>query len=168
MRPTRLLLLTAAALSAVELIRHWAQTPELMASHFGASGRPDAYLPRSGFFSVQAAATVLVCVLGGGIGSLVARVPTRYVNLPHKALWLAPERRVHTLARLSAFFETFGTATLLLVLLAFELALAANRRPDRQFDVATFWPALLIYLGFVMGWVGSLLRAFSRPPGQDG
>jgi uncharacterized membrane protein len=165
MRSSRTVLFVAAA-SLFEAARHWVAAPEVVASHFGATGAPDAYAPRTVFFTLQVMVTLLILGLTVGLPASLARVPTPFINLPHRAYWLDPSRREATLHTIATFFASFGTGTLLLILVAFELAVAANSRPDHRFDTGLFWPVLGIYVILVAYWTVRFYRRFAwLPPG---
>jgi hypothetical protein len=159
-------LFATATLSVEEALRHWARSPAVMASHFDVAGRPNGYLDRDAFFAIQLITTGLVALVCGAGGPLADRLPISVINLPHKDFWLAPLRRAATLERLGSALEVQGGATLLLLTLVFDLATAANFRPDRRFAAGLFWPALLLYGVFLLAWSGLMLKTFARPPGE--
>jgi len=104
--------------------------PERMASHFGASGMPNAFMSREQFFSFFAAiggGTVLVFLL---IPGLVRRVPASMVNIPNRDYWLVPERLPAVHAKLRNWGEWFAAALTAFLVAVLELVLRANL--DRQ------------------------------------
>src|SRR5262245_12841102 len=75
-----------------------ASLPAVVASHFGASGLANGYMPRGTYLTV-----LLLVVIGGPL--LLAYLPysisrkrvTR-LNVPHRSYWLAPQRVAGTQA----------------------------------------------------------------------
>jgi uncharacterized membrane protein len=164
MRRTRLLLLGLVLVSLVEAVRQWYSAPGLVPSHFDAAGRPNAWSSRDEFFTLQVAVTLGVAALFIGIAWLLKSTPARLINLPNKSYWLAPERREETMDRLASSFEVFACATVLLLLVIFEL----TSRASRGGTLATkyFLPVLVSYLVFSAGWTVVLIRTFANVPNE--
>lgn len=162
------LALLALTLAGVAQAAYWnARLPVRVASHFGLSGRAD------GFMSREASLLLGVAVIGG-TGLLFAALPPylrrtsgRTMNLPHKAYWLAPERRESTLDALARWMAWFGVGTQLLVLAAFELSYRANvaaLAPETaRLQGSLFWTLLALYTIGTLVWIIALLRRFSLP-----
>ncbi len=138
--------------------------PERIASHFGASGLPDAWSDKKSFFDTYFIVLAVITVLFPGIGFLLRRTPVSFINLPNKAYWLAPERKEETIAVLSRRFLWFGSATLLLLLDLFHQSFRVQlgRARGLEHPVA----GLVAYLGFAVIWSIALIVRFSRKP-QD-
>lgn len=164
MRRTRLVLLGLVLVSLVEAARQWNSAPGLVPSHFDAAGSPNAWSSRDEFFTFQVAVTLGVAALFIGIAWLLKSTPARLINLPNKSYWLAPERREETMDRLASSFEVFACATVLLLLVVFEL----TSRASRGGTLATnhFLPVLVAYLVFSAGWTVALIRTFANVPNE--
>jgi uncharacterized membrane protein len=162
MRVTRVLLLGLVVVSLFEAARQWNSAPSVVASHFDAAGRPNAWSSRDAFFGLQVAVTLGVAALFIGIPRLVRSTPARLINLPNKSFWLAPERREETMDRLASFFDAFASATVLLLLAVFELASRASR--GGNLSSSYFLPVLASYLVFSAVWTVALIRAFASVP----
>src|SRR5690349_13033715 len=74
--------------------------PERVASHFNLGGLPDGYQSKHVFVWTSVLLELVLLTLLLLLPALIARVPVRSVNLPHKEYWFAPERRAETEARL--------------------------------------------------------------------
>ena len=142
----------------------WGELPETMASHFGFSGEPDAWMSKQGFFFFMA-------LIGGGTVALLfamrrflLRLPAHWINLPNREYWLAnDERRVEGLSRLSWFLEWMGMATAALLAVATEFAIRANLRQS-AFENGPFLVFLLLYFAFVIAALAFKFRALAVPP----
>jgi hypothetical protein len=82
--------------------------PNLVASHFGAEGAANGFMPRSFYIGFMLVVIIglpalLVVVTWFALGSSSARI-----NLPNRDYWLAPERRTETLATLIWLKVLFG------------------------------------------------------------
>jgi uncharacterized membrane protein len=104
----------------------WERLPPLMASHFGTSGLPNGWMSRGQFLGFLAA-------VGGGMTLLFVtsrfwlRIsPARYVNMPNRDYWLAPDRRAATVNRMSTWMAWFGVATSAFMAFVTELTVRAN------------------------------------------
>lgn len=162
MRRSRFFLLGFVLLSLVEAARQWNSAPGRVPSHFDAAGRPNAWLSRDDFFILQIGVTLLVAALFIGMPRLLRSTPARLINLPNKSYWLAPERREETMDRLASSFDVFACATVLLLLVVFELTSLASR--GGGLATSYFLPALVAYLVFSVGWTVALIRSFASVP----
>ena len=162
MRRTRFFLLGLVLVSLVEAARQWNSAPARVPSHFDFAGHANAWASRDEFFMLQIGVTVLIAALFVGIPRLLKATPTSLINLPNKRYWLAPERREETMERLASSFDVFASATVLLLLVVFELTSLASR--GRNLATKYFLPALVAYLVFTAGWTVALIRTFARVP----
>jgi hypothetical protein len=108
--------------------------------------------------------TLLIAALFIGIPRLLRSVPTGLINLPNKDYWLAPERREETMDRLASYFDVFACATVVLLLVVFELTSLASHGGGLSENY--FLPALVAYVVFTAGWTVALIRAFASVPNE--
>jgi len=164
MRRTRLFLLGLVLVSLVEAARQWNSAPGRVPSHFDAAGRPNAWSSRDEFFFLQAGVTLGIAALFIGIPRLLKSTPASLINLPNKSYWLAPERREKTMERLASSFDVFACATVLLLIVVFELTSLVSR--GGNLSTNTLLPVLVSYLVFSAGWTVALIRTFANVPGE--
>jgi uncharacterized membrane protein len=164
MRRARVLLLGLVVVALFEVARQWNLAPGVVPSHFDAAGRPNAWSSRNEFFALQFAVTLGIAALFIGIPWLLKFTPASLINLPNKSYWLAPGRREETMDRLASYFDVFASATVLLLMVVFELASQASRggAPTMNF----FLPALVSYLVFSVVWTVALIRIFANVPDE--
>jgi len=154
-------------LAAVGLIYFsflYPQLPDLMASHFNASGAATAWMPKSGFFALLTIVTLAAGVPVFLVPLQMAKLPNDKINLANKEYWLAPERRAETVQYLGIQMGWFGCALLLLLLCGLYEAVAANLKPDHTFDSTSFYIALGAFFAFIIVFLVRLLSHFSRVP----
>jgi uncharacterized membrane protein len=162
MRRSRLFLLGLVLVSLVEAARQWNSAPGRVPSHFDAAGRPNAWSSRDEFFFLQVGVTLGIAALFIGLPWLLRSTPASLINLPNKSYWLAPERREETMDRLVSYFDVFASATVLLLLVVFELTSLASRGGGLSTNY--FLPVLVSYLVFSAGWTVALIRTFAHVP----
>ena len=157
-----LLLLGAAGI--VQLVHYYPILPETMASHFDGSGRPDGFESRNGFVVFCASMLVMTLVLFGGMGALFRRIPTKWMNLPNRDYWLAPERREETIEAFAGQMEWFGAASLALYLFVIQMVVETNRTSEPRLDSRSMFLVLGIYLLFTGVWLVRFILRFRKPP----
>jgi len=90
--------------------------PGRIPTHFGASGRVDGWMSPQAFVLFNGIVPALMLVVLLGCELLVGRLPARWINVPHRDYWLAPERIEETRRKILA--NLAGVATLTLGLFA--------------------------------------------------
>jgi uncharacterized membrane protein len=163
-RRTRFFLLGLVLVSLVEAARQWNSAPARVPSHFDAAGLPNAWSSRDEFFLIQVGVTLLVAALFIGMPAILKSTPASLINLPNKSYWLAPARREETMDRLASSFEVFACATMLFLILVFELTSLASRGGNLATNY--FLPVLVVYLVFSAGWTIALIRTFAIVPDE--
>src|SRR5262245_61072127 len=158
----RLVFVLLLAGVVLQIASYYPRVPEVMASHFGADGRPNGWSTRTTFFGLYAGGAAIAALISLGAPWLL-RVAPRWVNLPHKSYWLAPERRSRTESFFAAGFAWFGCAMLALLLAVMELALRANLGASRRLDPAMVWLVLAGFALFLAVWLTVFLSRFYRP-----
>lgn len=138
--------------------------PAVVASHFGSSGRADAFMPREGYVRFMTALVLLLPALVVYLPNwLLARIGFA-VNLPNKQYWMAPERREETLAYLRD--NTFRLGYLLVGLLVYVhwLVVRANASVPPELDSAWLVGGLMAFVVGAAACVVALVRRFMRVP----
>lgn len=140
--------------------------PERVAVHFGADGVPDDWgSNRTTGLLMIALYSVLFAMLYL-TPWLVARLPPRWVNLPHRDYWLRPEHRAAAVERLVPLLDRFGAALFGFLFYVGVLTLRANLAQPVRLDERAFLFGLAAFLGYTLYWIFALVRAF-RLPGPD-
>ena len=164
-RSSSLLALIALLLAAaVFVLLSGSALPPVVASHFAASGDANGCMPRRLYLGFMLALTVglpllLVCAHGA-----VRFLPPRFINLPHREYWLAPERRAATFAFLQA--QSTYLAALLAVFLCFVhwLVVRANAVQPPRLSGPLFVAGLILFLLALVVWIRAFLVHFRRRP----
>jgi Protein of unknown function (DUF1648) len=143
--------------------------PAQVASHFNAAGQPDAWTSRTNHMVMMGFVGLGLPLIMASIFWVVRFLPAAVVNLPHREYWLAPARRPQTAAILLELGLWFVALQNLFFLVIHWLVVAANRQAPVQLSWVV-WPALIVYLLLVGGWLWCLWRRFQLPRmnGKDG
>ena len=132
--------------------------PSLVASHFGANGVANGFMPRSTYLILMVVfviglPTVMVFITRQGM----SRNNTR-INLPNRDFWLAPERRIETIDFLRTGVLRFGFLLITFLCYVHWLVVRANEAQLVHLDeswflggLATFLIALFFWLKIFMG-----------------
>ena len=136
--------------------------PPVLATHFGGNGLPNGWQSQSQFFTLEIVLLGVCLLLAFGIPWLISVLPTSLVNIPNKEYWLAPQRRVETLAFFRAQFAWFGCAFLALLIVVNQLVFNANQAQPRQLNSGAFVLAMVAFLAFVGIWTARLIVRLSR------
>lgn len=135
--------------------------PSIVASHFDAGGAANGLMPRHVYLAVMIGVVVIVpsaIALGTG---LLRGLPVDAISLPHRDIWLAPERREATLRTLSSSMQCF--ACLLIVFLCFvhHEVVEANLRTPPVLASRGFFIAVVVFLAVTIVGTVALIRRFA-------
>jgi uncharacterized membrane protein len=158
-RHGKFVLVLVAVVAVAQVALGYSVLPESMASHFDATGSPDAWTGRDAFvlfWLVMLGGLVTMCL---GVPWLVGRMPASLINIPHRDYWLAPERRGETTRILSSLMGWMGVGTLVLMMGMWQLTVDANLSRGNLSPSAWWW--LVGYFVFIVAWLVALLRAYA-------
>jgi uncharacterized membrane protein len=155
----------AAGLIGLLALRLWLTfdaLPEVVASHFDASGQANGYQSRAAFAATSVGLSAGNLLLFTALPALLRKLPASLINMPHRDYWLVPERKAQALERFCTYLDWFACATIALLVAVFELVVRANltRAP---LDSLGMWVLLAAYFGFAASWSIALWRAFRVP-----
>lgn len=134
--------------------------PGTVAIHFGSGGIPDGWAP-SGVNSI------LLVVLHSFLFCsfyfsplLLAKLPAKWISLPNRDYWLAPERRPQAVALFSRYMWRFGAVLFLFMFWVGVLSLWANFSEPVRLNESAVFIGLGLFLAYTLYWVVALVRAF--------
>jgi len=165
MKPDRTMrtLLLGYGLTAAFVVLSGAVLPERVASHFDAGGAANGYLPRSMYLLtmlVVCALPVLACLAAAA--SL--RNPRARINLPHRAVWLAPDRREETVRRIRRGMGQFSACLLVFLWYVQWLVVRANRHSPAHLPTAWMLGGLVVFVVVTVVWLRGFLGQFRKVP----
>ena len=100
--------------------------PEVVASHFGASGFANGYMPRALYVCLTIAFALLLPLAMAVVPSLALRNPHARINLPNREYWLSPSQRPETIEFLRQHFVRFGAMLVIFFCYVHWLIVRAN------------------------------------------
>jgi hypothetical protein len=163
-RLPKLLFVVMVIFAAVYFSSVYPKLPEVVASHFNASGRANGWQSKQIFLAFFVGATVLPAILGFGVPRIVRSVPVELINLPNKRYWLSPEHAPETLEFLASAFAWFGCALYAMTLFVFNYAVQASLHPGAPPDGSTMWMAIGAFAAFTVVWGIRLAVHFGGTP----
>jgi len=138
--------------------------PEQLATHFDFSGRADGWMSRDGYQAFMIAFAVVLPTIEVALLAALPRFAPGSVKLPHRELWLAPERREETLDFLSRHGYWLGCLMSAFLGGIHLSILQANREQPARMPPSTLaWVLVPFVLGIAV-WLGTLLVRFRKPP----
>ncbi|MFM7888350.1 MAG: DUF1648 domain-containing protein, partial [Pseudanabaena sp.] len=137
--------------------------PEVVGSHFDVAGKVNGTSFKIGYFIAYFVALAVTSSFTIILPLIFKYVPTSLINLPHKAYWLADERREESFQFLNVHLSWFGVATILLMVIIFHLTFLANLSPIKNLNAPAPWILLVAYVLFTVWWTVVLLRRFPKP-----
>jgi uncharacterized membrane protein len=136
--------------------------PDIVAAHFGASGRANGFMPRVAYVWLMLGIVALVPLLLALIPIQAIRNPDARINLPNREYWLAPERRAATIEYLSRQAVRFSTMLLAFLCYAHWLVVRANDAASPDLPSHWFIGGLVVFLVATLVWVVSLIGHFGN------
>jgi uncharacterized membrane protein len=146
----------------VQTARHHATLPEQVATHFDIRGEPDAWMSRNAHAAFQAGLALFIAAVFAGLARFIDRLPARFINVPHREYWFAPERRAASLQAIASLLQLIGCATLGFFMFIFHHVHRANLSGGRL--ELELMPLIIGQFLLVIGLVVIGLFRFRRPP----
>lgn len=135
--------------------------PEKIATHFGASFKPDGYSDKAVFEILFKLLELFLIAMFIGVNYFMKHAKDNLINLPNKEYWLAPERREKSLYILKANMSFFGALTIAYMVFNQVLIYIANLSEPVQLG-DSFWIGFVIYMFSTMGWLIRMIMLFSK------
>lgn len=153
-----LVILTIAYVVFVLAAHH--KLPERIPVHFDLEGNANRTADKAEFLIVNLALAVVLFLSFGVVAILVDRIPARFINLPNKDYWLAPERRKESIMRFNAWYLWMGNLSVVFMLY---VSCQVYRTGIGQAEKLQFgWLELGLYFLFLTFLCLQLYRSFFR------
>ena len=138
------------------------QLPEQVASHFGVSGRADAFLPRAAFTSIMLLAVVGVPFLVWALQVRAAR--SKRSNIPNREHWFSAQHDARTVRFLERHAGWFTIVMVAFMTAVHWLVVQANTTSagPAQLNNTGFITALVTFFAFVVSWIVVLHLRFRK------
>ena len=136
--------------------------PEVVASHFGATGAANGFMPRGIYMTVMLLLIVGVPLLLAFIPTSIAGPSGTKLNIPHREYWLAPERREATLAYIGGMARWFAGQVAVFLAYVHWLVVRAHRLQPPELSTAGITAGLVIFFLLSSAWLATLWAHFRR------
>jgi hypothetical protein len=136
--------------------------PEIVASHFGATGAANGYMPRGMYRAVMLLLIVGVPLLLAFIPTSIAGPSGTRLNIPRREYWLAPERRESTFAYIGGQARWFAALVAVFLGYVHWLVVRANRLQPPELSTAGLLAGLIAFFLLLAIWLASLWSHFRR------
>jgi uncharacterized membrane protein len=160
MRP----LLAALLLAILFVFVTGSSLPPVVASHFVAGGAANGFMPRSSYLLFTAALLAGLPLLIVFLSSVATFLPVRFINLPNREYWLAPERQDDTLSYIRKQGSHFGVILVVFLCFIHWLVIRANSHNPPLFPEPLFLFGMAAFLVGLIVWLGRFVAHFCRLP----
>jgi hypothetical protein len=137
--------------------------PPLVASNFGADGAANAFMSRAMYLTFMLVGTVAIPVLIVFPQRMARTIPPRFINVPNRDYWVAPERIDATLGYLRDHAVWFVVLFVAFLGFVHWEVVQANLRHPAILAVRPFATGLILYVAGMLLWIYRLIARF-RPP----
>jgi uncharacterized membrane protein len=160
--PALIALLATGAAGVLVLAYHRQGLPDVVASHFGASGAANGWMPRDTHVLLAQGLLIFLTAMFCFMGWIMARIPAKWVNLPNKSYWFAAEREADTRRHLSGWGYGFGAVVNLFLIFAFHLTYRANLADPVALDSTAMTAGLVLFVIASLGATIVLLFRYGK------
>lgn len=155
-----------AVLALAALYVWWSSSPlpQVVATHFGASGLANGYMSHTTYVRFMLGFVVFLPWLVNFAMERVLASPGARINLPNRDHWLSDSQRASTVDYLMRHMRYFGLMLAAFLCGVHALVVKANALTPPMLDNTRFSVALGIYFLAVVVWIVALRRRFRRSP----
>jgi len=139
--------------------------PSIVACHFDAAGRANGFMSHGDYLVLVRLLTLGLPLAVVGVLAFVYSRATE-LKMPNSEYWLAPQRLEHTRAFLVMHAVWFGSTLVAFTCFVHWLVLDANARQPPHLSNQSFGLGIIVFLACLAAWIGTLMFAFRRPPGE--
>lgn len=152
-------------IAAFQLHHYMPLLPDPMATHFDFAGTPNGWMSKEGFVLFYGLFLPFMTGVFALIGTFIRKMPDKMINIPHKAYWLAPERREKSMRSLQNMNNTIGVVVGFFIVLIMQAVIVANLEQYPQFGFDRVMSLLGILIALALFKVLYIRRRF-RAPGE--
>ncbi len=134
--------------------------PEVVASHFAASGVANGFMPRAFYVQFMLVFVVGLPAVMVFLTNLTFGNPGIRINLPNRDYWLAPDRRAETIAFLRQHSTYFGVMLVIFLCYVHWLVVSANTVFPPVLSAPWIITGLVVFIASTIIWTVVLLKRF--------
>lgn len=147
--------------SIIQSLYYFPRLPQNVAVHFGGTGVANNWSNRQFLIIFDMAIITVLFAMFIAITLLIKNIPSEMINLPDKNYWLSGEKREKTLATIQNILSEFGSATIILLLIIFEIVYRTNVKNLDVLLINPFIP-LAFYVLYVLIFAYRVLKIFKK------
>jgi uncharacterized membrane protein len=155
-----LLFLAFLVCAAVFVVLTSLSLPDLVASHFDASGMPNGFMPRNIYIGLILSLLIVLPTLVIVTSWLAIGKPNARINIPNGGYWLAPSRRTQTIAQIRLGIIQFGAMLVSFLCYVHWLVVQANSASPSHLSNNWFIAGLAVYLVATLVWLKRMVGQF--------
>ena len=137
-------------LATFQIAYYYPKLPDTVANHFGPLGQADSFTSKESFSIISLVLIGFLSITFAGIILAIRLVPQNFINLPKKDYWFTPERSAKTKNYITNWMLIFASATLIFLMITFQLVIIANLNETNKLSMPFFWISLGIYLAYTI------------------
>jgi uncharacterized membrane protein len=138
----------------------WILLPARVAIHFGPGGLPNNWASSHVNSLIFLGVNVVLFFSLYFSPRLVLMFPAKWINLPHKDYWLAPEQRPRTAEKIAAQMHRFGVAIFLFLFATGLLTIQANLSDPVRLNEPLAMSLLAAFLVYTVVWCVRFFRSY--------
>ncbi len=142
--------------------------PDPVASHFNGAGRPDGWMSRAQYLIFIGLFGFFFPLVIAASTSITRLLPDKFVNIPNRDYWLAPERRSATFDFLTRHSFAFGHVAIGFVGGVHWTVTRANRHHPPHLEGYLLLPIVLLFLAATAFYIYRLISHFRCPDDGTG
>ena len=139
--------------------------PNPLATHFGSEGQPNGWMSPAQYFIFLSLLPLGLLAVFGFISQLTRHLPPRFVNIPRRDYWLAPEHRIATSRLLWRYLLSLACIITTFFMALHALTIQANRATPPHLPMGPLLGITIGFLVLLIVWLTILLMRFAEPPG---
>ncbi len=152
------------AAAVIQTLWYWPRLLDRVVSTYDAAGDPSGSMAKPLFFALHLLMVAVCVVVFAGLEVILRKAPPSLINIPNREYWLAPDRREATYGRLGESIRSYGTATLVFLIVLAELVIRQNLWPESSVPTIGLWIAASAFVVFTVAWVIRFLLMFRVEP----
>ena len=137
-------------------------SPARVAVHFNQNGIPNSWASREVNFMVWLMVYGFIGVFFTAIPGIIKQAPRKFVNLPHRDFWLAPERFENSCRIISGMLYDMGAALSFFFMLLEGAGFQSGLKPGGILNKGFMDIMFFLFCAYTFIWLGRFLWIFGR------
>jgi len=150
-------------LTGMDLLHYYGDLPDSIATHFNADGEATSWMTRDQFAKFHCGFVVFMSLIFPACGWLLTLVPHKYVNVPNKEYWMAPERAKQTITGMRWDFAWMGIAVGSGIIYVDNMVMDAALRNEHGINSADVMPVVYGMAGVAGFFLLRMMLKFRLP-----